>query len=69
MMMARRFGLYRSHVILFKHCVAVGVASREAGIRGVNASKRETLITAGADLIIPDYEHADELLAWLWGEQ
>src|SRR5262245_20730970 len=47
--------------------VAVGVASCEAGMRGVNASKRETLIAAGADLIIPDYEHAEELLAWLWG--
>ncbi len=48
--------------------VAVGVASSTAGVRGVNASKRETLIAAGADLIIPDYEHAPELLAWLYGE-
>ena len=47
--------------------VAVGVASSEHGVRGVNAAKRETLIAAGADLIIPDYEHASELLAWLWG--
>jgi phosphoglycolate phosphatase-like HAD superfamily hydrolase len=47
--------------------VAVGVASSEAGTRGVNASKRETLIAAGADIVIPDYEHADELLSWLWG--
>ena len=47
--------------------VAVGVASREAGSRGVNSSKRDTLIAAGADLIIPDYGHAPELLAWLWG--
>lgn len=47
--------------------VAVGVASAEAGTRGVNAAKRETLIAAGADLIIPDYERAPELLAWLWG--
>jgi phosphoglycolate phosphatase len=48
--------------------IAVGVASVEAGARGVSASKRETLIAAGADLIIPDYERAPELLAWLWGE-
>jgi phosphoglycolate phosphatase len=48
--------------------VAVGVASSEAGVRGVNAAKRETLIAAGADLIIADYEHAGELLALLWGE-
>ena len=47
--------------------VAVGVASSEQGLRGVNAAKRETLIAAGADLIIPDYEHAADLLAWLWG--
>jgi phosphoglycolate phosphatase-like HAD superfamily hydrolase len=47
--------------------VAVGVASSEAGVRGVNASKRATLLGAGADLIIPDYERAGELLAWLWG--
>jgi hypothetical protein len=44
------------------------VASSEQGVRGVNAAKRETLIAAGADIIIPDYEHAPELLAWLWGE-
>ncbi len=47
--------------------VAVGVASVEAGARGVNAGKRDTLVAAGADLVIPDYEHADALLAWLWG--
>lgn len=47
--------------------VAVGVASLPAGERGVNASKRQTLIAAGADVIVPDYECADELLAWLWG--
>lgn len=48
--------------------VAVGMASSEAGVRGVNAAKRETLIAAGADIIIPDYEHAAELLAWLVGD-
>lgn len=48
--------------------VAVGVASVPAGSRGVHAGKRETLIAAGADLIVPDYEHAPALLAWLWGE-
>ena len=48
--------------------VAVGVASCEQGVRGVHAGKRTSLIAAGADLIIPDYEHAGELLAWLWGE-
>ncbi len=48
--------------------VAVGVASCEAGVHGVNEAKRQSLIAAGADIIIPDYEHAAELLAWLWGE-
>jgi phosphoglycolate phosphatase-like HAD superfamily hydrolase len=48
--------------------VAVGVASVEAGARGVSAAKRETLIAAGADIVIPDYDCAADLLAWLWGE-
>jgi phosphoglycolate phosphatase-like HAD superfamily hydrolase len=48
--------------------VAVGVASREAGSRGVHAGKRATLIAAGADVVVPDYGRAAELLAWLWGE-
>lgn len=48
--------------------VAVGVASVPAGSRGVHAGKRATLIAAGADLIVPDYERAPALLAWLWGE-
>jgi hypothetical protein len=46
--------------------VAIGVASSEAGVHAVNAAKRATLIAAGADIIIPDYEHAAELLAWLF---
>jgi phosphoglycolate phosphatase-like HAD superfamily hydrolase len=49
--------------------VAVGVASVEAGAPpGVNASKRATLVAAGADVIIPDYGDASALLSWLWGE-
>jgi phosphoglycolate phosphatase len=48
--------------------VAVGVASVPAGARGTHPGKRDTLIAAGADLIVPDYERATELLAWLWGE-
>ena len=48
--------------------VAVGVASCEQGVRGVHAAKRTSLIAAGADLIIPDYEYAADLLAWLWDE-
>jgi phosphoglycolate phosphatase len=48
--------------------VAVGVASVPAGARGVHAGKRAALVAAGADLVVPDYEQAPTLLAWLWGE-
>ncbi len=42
--------------------VAVGVASEEETRQGVNAWKRERLVTAGADIIIGDYRQQDELL-------
>jgi len=42
--------------------MAVGVASDEVRRRGWNERKRERLIRAGADLLIPDFEQADELL-------
>ena len=47
--------------------VAVGVASSEygSGLGVVNESKRATLISAGADLIIPDYTRGLELIQWL----
>jgi phosphoglycolate phosphatase-like HAD superfamily hydrolase len=60
-------GVVETHVVKRAGGVAVGVASSEAGVRGVNVAKRQTLIAAGADLIISDYEHAAELLAWMWG--
>ena len=44
---------------------AVGVASDEAGRRVVNAWKRDRLIQAGADLIIPDYRSQELLLDYL----
>jgi len=49
--------------------VAVGVASSEhgSGLGVVNATKRGVLIGAGADIIIPDYTHQEELIVWLWG--
>jgi phosphoglycolate phosphatase-like HAD superfamily hydrolase len=48
--------------------VAVGVASSEygSGLGAVNASKRTTLIGAGADVIIPDYTRQAELVEWLF---
>jgi phosphoglycolate phosphatase len=44
---------------------AVAVASNvEPG--GINASKRDRLIPAGADLVIPDYRNHTRLLNWLF---
>jgi phosphoglycolate phosphatase-like HAD superfamily hydrolase len=48
--------------------VAVAVASEEPPRRGVNAWKRDRLIRAGADVVIPDYTGADRWLPWLLGE-
>jgi phosphoglycolate phosphatase len=47
---------------------AVAVASDEANRRGVNEWKRNRLVQAGADLVIPDYRGAGRLLAYLFGE-
>lgn len=41
--------------------VAVGVASEEETREGINQWKRNRLIRAGADIIIGDYRHLDEL--------
>ncbi|MDH7600675.1 MAG: haloacid dehalogenase-like hydrolase [Armatimonadota bacterium] len=46
--------------------LAVGVASDEIARRGINAWKRERLIRAGADLIIPDYTDPEPLLEMLF---
>ncbi len=46
--------------------VAIGVASDEVRRSGVNAWKRQRLIEAGADLIVPEYRRAHELVAWLF---
>lgn len=45
--------------------IAVGVASNEATRRGINEWKRQRLIQAGADLIIPDFREHQRLLAYL----
>lgn len=42
--------------------LAIGVASDEVQRSGVNAWKRQRLISAGADVIIGDYRHQDTLL-------
>jgi phosphoglycolate phosphatase len=48
--------------------VAVAVASDEVNRRGVNAWKRDRLVRAGADVVIPEYRRHGRLLAWLFGE-
>jgi len=48
--------------------IAVGVATNEATRCGVNEWKRNRLIQAGADVIIPDFREHERLLAYLFME-
>jgi phosphoglycolate phosphatase len=49
--------------------LAVAVASDEAGRSGrPDPWKRERLIGAGADLVIPDYRHWQPLVEFLWNQ-
>ena len=48
--------------------IAVGVASNEVNRQGINEWKRERLIEAGADLIIPDFGQHERLVAYLFAE-
>jgi phosphoglycolate phosphatase-like HAD superfamily hydrolase len=48
--------------------VAVAVASDEVRRQGVNAWKRDRLVRAGADIVIPEYREADRLLGWLFAD-
>lgn len=45
--------------------IAIGVASDEQYRTGINEWKRQRLIRAGADVIIPDYRDLDALLEFL----
>jgi phosphoglycolate phosphatase-like HAD superfamily hydrolase len=49
--------------------VAVAVASDEVRRRGVNAWKRDRLVRAGADVVIPDYRRHEGLLRWFFAEE
>jgi len=49
--------------------IAIGVASDEESRTGVDDWKRTRLISAGADVIVPDYGELDSLLALLFGEE
>ena len=48
--------------------LALGVASDEVRRRGWNERKRQRLINAGADLLIPDFTQAETLARILFGE-
>jgi phosphoglycolate phosphatase len=45
--------------------IAIGVASDEKFRTGINDWKRNRLIQAGADIIVPDYREVDALLEYL----
>ena len=45
--------------------VAIAVASDEVTRRGVNAWKRQRLVEAGADIVIPEYRRYERLLNYL----
>ena len=46
--------------------VTIGVASDEVRRRGLNPRKRERLVAAGADILIPDFTVGEALLALLF---
>lgn len=48
--------------------IAIGVATNEAKRQGIDAWKRERLIQAGADLIIPDFREHETVLAYLFAD-
>jgi phosphoglycolate phosphatase len=48
--------------------VAVAVASDEVNRRGINTWKRNRLVRAGADIVIPEYRRHEQLLAFLFAE-
>jgi phosphoglycolate phosphatase-like HAD superfamily hydrolase len=48
--------------------VAVGLATAEAGVPGLNRMKRDILVELGADVVIADYAEQEQLIAWLFGE-
>ena len=47
--------------------IALGVAADEDRRQGLNPAKRQRLMAAGADLIVTDFLHSDELARYLAG--
>ena len=48
--------------------ISVGVASNEKSRHGIDTKKREKLIDAGADIIIPDFRNQGKLVSYLFAE-
>lgn len=48
--------------------VAVGLATNEQTGEGIDEWKRDRLIKAGADIIIPEFSCADTLISYLFGD-
>jgi len=48
--------------------LTLGAATDEAERAGIDEAKRERLIAAGADMIIPDFREGERVLAYLWNE-
>lgn len=48
--------------------IALGVASDEEKGHGWDMHKRQRLIKAGADIMVPDFGEAEKLVAYLFGE-
>lgn len=49
--------------------IAVGVATEEEKREGIDEWKRNRLIDAGADIIIPDFREGDKVLKYLFAEE
>jgi phosphoglycolate phosphatase-like HAD superfamily hydrolase len=47
--------------------IAIGVCSDEKAGHGWDDTKRNRLLKAGADILIPDFAEADKLMAYLFG--
>ena len=48
--------------------LAVGIASLESGAPGWDLWKRKRLLEVGVDVLVPDWQEADLLLAYLFGD-
>jgi phosphoglycolate phosphatase-like HAD superfamily hydrolase len=49
--------------------IGVGVASNEAERQGINETKRQQLILAGANVIVPDFRESKALVNYLMGTE